>query len=161
MARNRHGYAPPRTCDHCGTVFRPRTDGVKAGMGRFCSSRCSALGRPQRPTQKYRVIGTKLEHRLRAERALGKPLPKGVEIHHLNGGFTGPIVICENRRYHQLLHHRMRIKAAGGDPNTEKLCASCGVKQRTDFPSNRRTCDGLSIYCWTCTRLYRSTRKVA
>jgi hypothetical protein len=49
-------------------------------------------------------------HRRRAEIALGKPLPKGAEVHHLDGSTSdaAPLVICQDRAYHMLLHKRMR-----------------------------------------------------
>ena len=70
------------------------------------------------------------EHVLIAERALGRVIPDGVEIHHVNedkGDNRGcNLVICENRRYHGLLHKRMEAYRATGNPNSLK-CAHCGV----------------------------------
>lgn len=70
---------------------------------------------------------TKRLHRLRAERALGRPLPAGAEVHHLDGSTSehSPLVICPDRAYHMLLHQRMRVLAMGGDPNVERKCADC------------------------------------
>ena len=53
------------------------------------------------------------EHVLVAERALGKPLPKGAIVHHVNGkpwdNFTPfNLVVCPNQDYHLLLHRRAR-----------------------------------------------------
>ena len=65
-------------------------------------------------------------HRLLAERALGKPLPSGVEVHHADGTKSerSPLVICQNRAYH-MLHARTRILRAGGNPNTDRICCEC------------------------------------
>ena len=49
----------------------------------------------------------KYEHRLRAEKALGKPLPAKAIVHHHRG--TMPtLVICPDQAYHLLIHARMR-----------------------------------------------------
>ena len=94
-------------------------------------------------------------HRVRAERALGHPLPAGAEVHHADGSKseTSPLVICQDRAYHMLLHRRMRIRAAGGDPNTDKICWRCHqVKPQTEFHTNRSAVDGLSGQCRPCGR---------
>lgn len=53
------------------------------------------------------------EHRILAERALGRPLPKGVQVHHMNekpwDNYTPfNLVICPDDAYHKLLHRRAR-----------------------------------------------------
>lgn len=52
------------------------------------------------------------EHILVAERALGKKLPKGAVVHHINldthDNRGSNLVICPNEAYHRLLHRRMR-----------------------------------------------------
>lgn len=83
------------------------------------------------PVKGYRMkyIGGKMHlvHRLRAEQALGHPLPHGAVVHHADGTKSdqAPLVICQDEPYHRLLHARRRIQAAGGDPNTDRICVYC------------------------------------
>lgn len=58
------------------------------------------------------------EHRLVAQEALGRPLPRTAVLHHINGvrddNRNSNLVICENNSYHRLLHGRIAAKAACG-----------------------------------------------
>jgi hypothetical protein len=78
-------------------------------------------------------------HVLIAEAALGRPLPASAEVHHAdtnvrNNARTN-LVICENHAYHCLLHVRTRVVRAGGDPNTQLVCAFCKqLKPFAEFP---------------------------
>jgi len=98
-------------------------------------------------------------HRLRAEAALGKPLPKGADVHHVdenkNNNVSRNLVICQDRAYHSLLHFRLRVLRAGGDPNTQKVCSRC--KQPKDFDqfykvSSTRVHRHRHNYCRECVR---------
>jgi hypothetical protein len=76
-----------------------------------------------------RINGVKkLQHVLVAEKALGKPLPEGVEIHHFNeiasDNRPGNLVVCPNRQYHMILHARQRALSACGNPAWRK-CSVC------------------------------------
>jgi len=75
------------------------------------------------------------EHRLMASKAITKPLPKGVIVHHVNGGLNGgKLVVCQDQAYHLLLHVRERAYRATGDPHKRK-CPFC---KQWDNPSNMR-----------------------
>ena len=90
----------------------------------------------------YRYHGGDRKHRTLAVRALGRPLPPGAEVHHADGSQseTTPLVICQDRAYHKLLHQRMRVQRAGGNPNmhwlskgvlrTKRFCEMCDVWTR-------------------------------
>lgn len=103
-------------------------------------------------------------HRRRAEAALGKPLPKGAVVHHADGSKheDAPLVICQDETYHKLLHHRMRVKAAGGDPNTDLVCAVCKrAKPMNAFGRNKAQPRGYSHYCRECASDYQRTNRGA
>jgi hypothetical protein len=69
--------------------------------------------------------GLMYEHRYLAAKALGKPIPRGAEVHHHGGvRIPGQLVLCENKAYHRLLHIREKAYAATGDPSKRK-CPFC------------------------------------
>lgn len=89
-------------------------------------------------------------HVERAERALGRPLPKGTIVHHADGTKDdhAPLVICQDQAYHLLLHRRMRIVRAGGNPNTDSICRTCGPQPVENFSPHG---SGLPYpYCRSC-----------
>ena len=64
-----------------------------------------------------------------AEAALGRPLPDGAEVHHVDhnkrNNVPSNLVICQDKAYHLFLHVRARVVRAGGDPNTQRICHRC------------------------------------
>ncbi len=104
-------------------------------------------------TQYRRGNSPVLLHRVRAEKALGKPLPEGAIVHHADGtkGDNAPLVICPDDSYHQLLHARMRIKAAGGNPNADLICSKCrAVKPYSAFHKKSTDARGYTRWCRDC-----------
>lgn len=144
----------------CGTAKEVRTDVVttKNLARRVVSCGCYARDQKRKPvTKSYRAAfasesrGREVRlHVLRAERALGKPLPPKAIVHHADGSVAddAPLVICQDQAYHMLLHRRMRVKAAGGDPNFhEAVCAVCRC------PFRRSEMNG--GYCRPCRKTVR------
>lgn len=78
----------------------------------------------------HQIDGVRIFDHVRiAEKALGKPLPPGAVVHHVNEVKTDNtptnLVICPNRAYHNLIHARMAAMAATGDASKRK-CRRCG-----------------------------------
>lgn len=76
----------------------------------------------------YIMKGTQLAHVLIAEKVLGRKLPEGALVHHVNGdkadNRNANLVICPDEAYHNLIHMRMRALAATGDANS-LYCNKC------------------------------------
>jgi hypothetical protein len=108
-------------------------------------------------TKEYRQqkVGDRVRrlHRLRAEAAVGHPLPSSVQVHHVDGSKSdhSALVICQDQAYHMLLHVRTRVLRAGGNPNTDRICTECHrVKPMTAFSPCKCHRAGLGNQCKTC-----------
>jgi len=79
-------------------------------------------------TQGYLRTGRKFKHIEVVEQILGKPLPKGAQVHHWNENKTdnrpSNLVICPSRAYHILLHYRTKAYDACGHADWVK-CTYC------------------------------------
>ena len=100
------------------------------------------------------------EHILVCEKALGKPLPEGVEPHHVDisrdNNAPNNLVLCEDRRYHMLLHIRTKALTECGNANWRR----CSLCRRYDDPINmvfraRNSRNGNSWHHNECRKLYR------
>jgi hypothetical protein len=73
------------------------------------------------------------EHVHIAERALGKELPKGAEVHHVDGNGRNNanrnLVICQDASYHRLLHRRAKALRELGDANATIRMRTIKVKK--------------------------------
>ena len=94
-----------------------------------------------------------------AEAALGKPLPKGAEVHHINGDPSDNrnenLVICKDHKYHSLLHMRTEALEITGNANL-RLCCVCQIY---DNPARMRS-SGSRVYHAKC-MAFRSKRRRA
>ena len=119
-------------------------------MGRYRNRR----GNPKYPATANNDGARVTMHRWRAEQALRKPLPHGAVVHHVipaRKDAVCPLVICQDAAYHALLHARMRVRDAGGNPNTDKICDTCGCFKRIElFYRKRSVFQGRSGTCKVC-----------
>lgn len=116
---------------------------------------------------KYRATTTasglfKRTHVIVAEKALGKPLPVGSKVHHVDSdghnNANRNLVICQDEAYHKLLHRRQRVRAAGGNPNTDLLCSVCRLPRPKEMFAVRKTGERAGepiAFCSPCNRARR------
>lgn len=103
-------------------------------------------------------------HRLIAERVIGHPLPRTVQVHHIDedkSNFANSnLVICQDAAYHQLLHVRAKVLRAGGNPNTDRICGRCRVVKPIDAFARRNTRPGgCAPWCRACKSAYHKATK--
>ncbi len=102
---------------------------------------------------------------MKAERALGYAMPPGAVVHHhdrnrANNTNTN-LVICQDAKYHRLLHSGMRLVGLGANPDTESFCAGCKqVKPLNEFGICSQVFNGRSWKCRLCARLSERMRYV-
>jgi HNH endonuclease/AP2 domain len=109
------------------------------------------------------VDGYVPEHISLATKALGRPLPNGVEVHHFdrNRRNNSPynLVVCPDKDYHMLLHVRQRADDACGNPDWRKctLCKQYDVKANLNrIKKDRNTRE---YYHASCSRERHHRRK--
>lgn len=104
----------------------------------------------------HRINGKGIRaHRKIVEDILGKKLPNGAVVHHVDhdrlNNSPSNLVVCPNAAYHNLLHIRERALKASGNPNYRK----CNYCKKWDDPKNltigtsnayHRLCNNAGIY---------------
>lgn len=106
---------------------------------------------PKHPRVNHKYI---LNSILLAEKALGKRLPPGIEVHHFDEDPSNDfknLVICENVSYHRLLHRKKKASDACGNANWRK----CYLCQKHDDPKNLKFTKKDLPYHKTCYRIYK------
>lgn len=97
-------------------------------------------------------------HLVKAEKALGKPIPKRADVHHANGkkydSRNSNLVICQDRKYHLLLHTRLNALRECGNPNWRR-CSYC---HQYDSPANL-SIGATYVYHKECVKKYARSRK--
>lgn len=169
-----------RTCQTCGKSFTAKPSTVEKGRGVYCSIPCRRHDGANHPQWKggrrllktgYVTLYSKsasrgrvFEHVFIAEKALGKPLPVGAVVHHVNGvksdNANSNLVICESNAYHKHLHGRQHILELGGNPNVEWHCGDCGrLLPFISFPPRKSVAGaGISSVCRECCRVRNKER---
>lgn len=99
------------------------------------------------------------EHILIIERILGRVLPPGAEIHHVNEIKTDNrncnLVVCPSSAYHLLLHRRTRAYDACGHADWRKCCYCKQYDVQINMKDN--VVNG-GQYHRECMRLYMADR---
>ena len=101
----------------------------------------------------YIVVGEthKFQHRMIAERVLGRKLKNKESVHHIDenrsNNNNNNLLIC-SENYHKLIHMRMNALKTCGDPNRRK-CQFCS---EYDLPSNLYI--GFGVYHRKCKAKY-------
>ena len=130
------------------------------------------IDNPRRPRgsgtinkQGYIAIGVggkfTYEHIVKAEKALGKPLPKGTEVHHVDGNPSNNentnLVICPTHEYHFLLDVRLRAYNACGNANYRK----CNYCKQWDDPKNMKLGNNGGACHLKCAAEYARNSRIA
>ena len=87
-----------------------------------------------------------------AERVLGRSLPSGACVHHVDldrrNDRNTNLVILQDQSEHSQLHRRLRILRAGGNPWTQQICCTCRrVLDLALFPPTKRRYSSECLPC--------------
>ena len=123
------------------------------------------------PKYKHIIVSNRQRHvhDVIVEHLLGKSLPSGVRVHHVDGNghnnAHSNLVVCPSQSYHFLLHKRQRALDGCGNANWIK----CDLCKKWDNPSNLRlrtqrngtSLSGRHLACDTIYARERRRRKIS
>lgn len=133
-----------------------------AGRGAKASGRYATVSAPGHPHADGR--GQVREHVFVASAVFGGALPPKAVVHHVNGdrwdNRPENLVICEDQKYHMLLHRRQAALEAVGDANW-RHCHYCGEygDPETDDMFAPDSGSRAASYHRECNRAYQRRRK--
>lgn len=103
-----------------------------------------------------------LEHVAVASAVLGKPLPEGAQVHHVNqvrdDNRNCNLVICEDAAYHNILHARMRAHDACGHADWIQ-CSYCREWGPVDSMTPQSGARGYHKPCRSADALAKARRR--
>ena len=115
-------------------------------------------------SRSHKKDGYVLDHLIIAEKVLGRPIPRKVQIHHVDGNPSNNknsnLVICEDQTYHFLLHRKATALKKCGNANYLK-CVFC---KKYDSPSIIKQVKNTFYHKECCvenTRRLRKLKKIA
>lgn len=134
------------------------TGGKYVGARSLMSAGYVEIRVPVEGTHKMRKV---LEHVAVAEKAIGRRLPKGARVHHVDGNKTNNastnLVVCPNEEYHRLLHIRADALAACGNANYRR-CKFCDTYDEPQNLKAYRSGLGVLFHHRLCYNAYQAQR---
>lgn len=115
-----------------------------------------AIKQPDNPNASEK--GYVLEHVLVAQNVLGRPLPKGAVVHHVNeirsDNRPENLVILQSNAEHQTLHKKLRALKECGD-STKRKCVYCHEYDDVENMHEHKMVKQTSYYHNRCSNEYR------
>lgn len=103
------------------------------------------------------------EHRALVEELIGFKLTSKQIVHHIDenplNNHPSNLIVCENQKYHLLLHARQDAINRGQNIKLQGHCGRCGlVKDKNQFSKNKRMVFGIHNICSKCQSTYKKEK---